>query len=368
MKKKLVISMAFNSGCSIFKVVASFISLTQSAIAADFFSNAPEQSATQDPEYYTCQEICPQDCTCPCQADRSPQKLDYSCEPPICPQVCGCPCPVDESECLRLYTYFLVDGGYRFDRITNETGIQFPNNFEMFDYSTIAKNLQVFEVGGKGLIAFDSHWYARGFYYYGWIVDGDFSEPSLKGKQNGNTQDGLGGFGYLAPINQTCSLGFLGGWAFDEQETILREASLNPFNGLKFTSIWNGPWLGLDFYARNRNGFLFNLGYEFHGANWRGSWLLEHHSSLAYSDQRRGGIAFGHVVYADFLWFINCHFLIDLEVKYQNWSLQSVGIVNSSGSVPFSSSPVCGPVCATTFVKEATWESIGVSLNLGYSF
>src|SRR5579872_6413318 len=191
------------SNFSIFKIAifSSFISFCQIAMAADCSLSAAGQSLISG-----------------YQKNGSIQATDDCCEPEICPQVCGCPCPADENGCLRLYTYFLIDGGYRFDRIKNETGSFFPNNYEMFDESTTAKHLQIYTVGGKALIAFDSHWYARGFYYYGWIVDGDFSDQSLTGKQKGNTQDGLGGFGYLAPINRSCSLGFLGGWAYDEQK------------------------------------------------------------------------------------------------------------------------------------------------------
>ncbi len=286
---------------------------------------------------------------------------------PDCGNVC-CDEP-EEFDCIRLQSYILAHGGYRFDKVQCKTGILFPNNFEMVDDLLTAKNLQIYETGGRALFAFDPHWYIRGFYSYGWIVHGHYSELFLRGKQKGNTQDGLGGLGYLNQINRNCALGVLGGWAFDEQVTKLHDANESPFNGMKFTSIWNGPWLGLDFFAQWSRAFLFNLGYEFHLADWRGSWILQEKNPLpnAFSDERKGGLAFGQVVYGDLNWNF-CHFWLNLAFKYEYFATQSTGTLNSTGSVPFDSAPISGPVSAVTFVKRANWTSYGAALNLGYSF
>ncbi len=303
--------------------------------------------------------------TSPVQVENTPD--DAYANPQNAPPTFCCDIP-EVRGCIRLRSYLFANGGYRFDKVENKTSVLFPNNFEMVNDPLTAKNLQIYQVGARGLFAFDSYWYVKGFYYYGWIVDGDFHDQFARGNLKGNCHDGLGGLGYLIPINRYCSLGYLGGWAYDEQNTVLKDANQNQFNGLKFTSIWNGPWFGLDFYTTYTERFLFNLGYELHLTSWRGSWLLERPLTNAFSDQRKGGFSFGQVVFADFLWYIGCNWALDLELKYQNFSLQSIGFINSSGDAPFSLSEICGPVAATTFVKDATWSSIGVSLNLGYSF
>ena len=276
-------------------------------------------------------------------------------------------CCEEVPACFRLCTMVLAHGGFRFDQLSCTTGVLFPNNYEMFDDQLRAKDLQTYEVGGKALFALGAHWYMRGLYSYGWIFDGRYSDLFLRGKMKGNTQDGMAGIGYLYPINPYCGLGAVGGWAFNEQEPVLEDANEPQFNELRFQSIWNGPWLGLDFFAKSRN-FNVTLGYEFHLASWRGSWLLERELANAFSDQRKGGLSFGQVVYADFRFNLGKHWLIEFEFKYQNWSTQGTGYLNSSGDVPFNSSPISGPVPAITFVKEATWESYGGSFNLGYRF
>jgi hypothetical protein len=276
---------------------------------------------------------------------------------------------VDREVCFRLKTYFLAHGGFRYDQVTCTNGIMFPNNFEMLDDPLSAKHLQIYETGIKALAVFDANWYLKGFYSYGWIVDGDFLDVSISGSQRGSTQDALAGLGYLFMINRSCSLGILGGWGFDEQETKLKDADPAQFENLKFQSIWNGPWLGLDFFAWRQTSFVLNLGYEFHLVDWDGAWLLDQELSNAFSDRRKGGISFGQVVYFDLKWdFYSPHWRADLEFKYQNWATHSSGVMNSTSSRGFDSAPISGPVPAITFVKEAAWSSYGVSLNLGYSF
>lgn len=272
------------------------------------------------------------------------------------------------SSCLTLNTYLLVHGGARFDRIDCTTGMIFSNNFEMLDDELTARKLRIYETGVKALVAFNDDLYIRGFYSYGWICRGNFSDSVLKGNQQGRTQDGEAGLGYLILINPRCSLGFIGGWGYDEQETHLKNANAPIFNGLKFQSIWNGPWLGFDFFARGNSRFLLNLGYEFHLTNWRGAWLLEREVPEAFSDRRKGGMSFGHVVYSNFSWKFCTHFQAEVEFKYQNWSTQSTGFINSTANAGFDSDPVIGPVAIITFIKEASWTSYGLSLNIGYFF
>lgn len=297
------------------------------------------------------------------------------CEPcrlegPCCDSspVLAAPCCEEEPACFRPNAYALAHAGYRRDQLSCTTGILFPNNYEMFDDTLKAQNLQLYEIGGKALFTLGAHWYLRGFYSYGWIFDGRFIDLFLNGKLKGHTQDGMGGIGYCCPVNSWCGLGVVGGWSFNQQEPILKNANVSQFNDLRFQSIWNGPWLGVDFFARGYQWLNVALGYEFHLASWRGSWLLEQELENAFSDQRKGGLSFGQVVYADFRFDLSKRWSIDFEFKYQNWSTQGAGFVNSSGNVPFNSSPISGPVSAITFVKEATWESIGGSFNLGYHY
>ena len=297
---------------------------------------------------------------------RSPYRFD--CEPPQknVPKISN---RSDRDVCFRLASYLLGHGGFRYDKVTCETGILFPNNFEMLDDDLTSKNLQIYETGVKALAAFDENWYMKGFYSYGWIVHGHFSDSSVSGKQRGITQDALAGLGYLIKINRFCSGGLIGGWGFDEQQTRLRDAHPSQFDHLEFQSIWNGPWIGFDFYAWRQTSFVLNLGYEFHLANWRGAWLLDQELPNAFSDRRKAGMSFGQVVYLDLKWdLFSPHWRMDLEFKYQNWSTQSTGFLNSTGNAEFGSAPISGPVSAITFIKEAAWTSYGVSLNIGYSF
>jgi len=280
------------------------------------------------------------------------------------------PGPIEEKCCyFPLKSYFLAHGGFRCDKVTCTSGILFPNNFEMLDDTLRAKHLLIYEAGGKALLAFDANWYLKGFYSYGWITSGTFSNPPISGKLGGFTQDALAGLGYLFTINPSCSLGVLGGWGFDEQETRLKNANPSQFGNLEFQSIWNGPWLGLDFFAWKQSRMKVNLGYEFHWTNWSGAWTLEQELPTAFSDCRKAGMSFGQVAYFDLRWD-SClsNWRVDLEFKYQNWSTQSSGYLNSRQMAEFGSAPIVGPVSAITFIKEATWVSYGVSLNIGYSF
>lgn len=268
--------------------------------------------------------------------------------------------------CVEPRSSFEVHGGFRWDKLQNTVGIVVPNNFKMSNDVLVAKNLAIWEIGGIGEIAIDANWFIKGYYYYGWITGGHFSNEEIRGKERGNTKDAQGGIGFVYPLFYRWALAPQVGWAFNQQKTILHDASPPEFEKLRFLSMWNGPWIGIDFIYE-RNCFTLSGGYEFHLTDWRGSWVLHKALSDAFSDKRKVGTAYGHVIHLNGSWDFAMHWDLNLELKYQNWQTRGIGNLNSKEEALFTSS-LGSAVTLVNFVQKVFWHSWGAALNLGYHF
>lgn len=280
--------------------------------------------------------------------------------------------------------------------------------------SVSARCLDIWQVGFRGRWepTFDCNdfWidnlFARGSAYWGTVSEGDYvhrikSFPvddapnprpfdltrTLGRIYGGRTWDYKIGVGYLFPITPCLRVGPVAGYSYDK----LRFKASNVFGtsitnvpgtdqycsssvdslacvdeGVRFTSKWRGPWLGVD--ARFQLCDIdVNAGYEYHWSYWRGAFKLagpDLQDCFHYSDKRKSYKAYGHEVFVNAHYVVDCFWTVGVGVEYKYYRQP-----RSSRFKP-SDASLEEVGCLSTEVNNfrSNWRPFAVTFDVGYLF
>ncbi len=241
-------------------------------------------------------------------------------------------------------------------------------------------NLSYYQLG------IDGRWNIRNWILrfdgdYAWSTSGDYHDHSkflsvsakTHAKINkGNAQDLTLGAGYFFSFPQLIGLdiGPVGGWSYHHQEYRIHEASTNGFsnpvfNGVDYTNRWEGPWVGIDAQFCFCPFSLY-AGYEYHWGTWHAKWKLRGPDVQPpfLSDARKSNHAIGQLVYLDARWDVWCNWVLGLGLKYQLWHAHH----GSDKPLAKLFQPLIFPNLSKKKVKQVTWSSLSVTIDMGYSF
>lgn len=285
--------------------------------------------------------------------------------------------------CSQQRTDFDFFAGHRWDEVTTLIKAYDPPGTEIFTDDLKIKDLSIYEIGlkGRGLYC---NILVRGAASYGWVNHGkydedthdivfDTREESTAHANSGHTKDATIGIGYLFPLACNAWMGPVAGWTYHQQHFKMSDGETDDIedsilDDLTYTTQWNGPWIGVDMLYQRCN-FLFALGYEYHWAHWKASWDLDGPDisgidGVAFSDRRKGKHGHGNHVYLDGQWnFFPCWY-VGLGFKFDYWTVHNGSEHPKNGSfadVGLSNSE-------RDKVRNASWRSYGITLDLGYTF
>lgn len=274
--------------------------------------------------------------------------------------------------------YFDASGGYRKDKLSAEIHSFDKQNMLIVKDHLKARDLTLYQVGGKGLIGI-CDWFVRGEGYWGWSDKGMYSDASRMAKRyllkrkahlhHGKTKDFTIGAGYFLNF---CflELGPVAGWSYQSQEfkvktarfiTLDEEGSERSKNtGFRYSNHWKGPWLGVD-AKFDLCGFELRSGYSYHWAKWNANWSLKNRAKqkFTFQDNHKSSDAHGQVAYLDFFWGFCPMVNLGVGLKWQQWQGKK------GRKKPLESEKT---EAVSDQVQHARWESFTVSLNLGISF
>lgn len=272
------------------------------------------------------------------------------------------------------YNGFLyLDGGYRWDKISNRVDL-LGANFGNRTSSQTAKKLNSFQLGVKGQLTLNQFLF-KGSYYHGWMAhSGRYEEGFFNGRANGHTDDALGGFGYYFCLNQCTWIAPLAGWSYDELNVTGKsvKVALNgakiPVGDIKYKSRFEGPWFGADIVFQPSPCYWATLGYELHHARWHGTRILENGelglgfgTTTGFSNKRDHKNIWGHVFQVDGTYVFRECWNLGVNLKYQIWKGAGNGHYKRT-VVPVD------PAITTEKVVDVEWESFSVMVHAGYAF
>ncbi len=306
----------------------------------------------------------------------------------------------DDCGCFDPWNNLSLSLGWRRDDIKTSVDSEIPPAAPFFRDTLNAKRLDVWEVGGQLHLTIphfdccccDDWWwldrfYVRGSAYRGWISNGKYTESFTnlnRGRtthetakiHKGRTVDGTVGLGFLYPVCENFAVGPVGGWSYDQVRFSLKDAKFRGIDdpvldGLTYTSTWRGPWVGADLAYNWCVCDCWNIrlegGYEYHWANWRGTWKLKGPDitpCIAFSDHRHSDDAWGQVGYINAWWNLCDCWDVGLGVKYQYWKSKRGGVHPDEGT--FASQGCRRNQEAR--IKDNIWRSLGVTFDIGYTF
>lgn len=297
------------------------------------------------------------------------------------------------AECIEPWNSLSVSGGWSHDDLKSKTRRDVSGESD-FTRHTNVDGINIWKVGADLNLAIPSfgcgcddwwwlnNFYLRGYAYRGWVTSGKLHHKgngdesfSLSAKSHkGRTVNGLIGLGFLFPVCDDFAIGPVGGWSYDQVRVSLKHrhnsgSSDNSYsNPNRFTSTWRGPWVGADF-AWNLClcdcwSFRFVGGYEYHWAHWKGSLSFGDNSGSSSSsgfgsDHRHAKKAHGQVGYVTGWWNVCDCWDVGLGLKYKYYTSNN-GKVHRSVEGSDSS--------ARDRLKNNSWRSIGLTLDLAYRF
>lgn len=254
---------------------------------------------------------------------------------------------------------------------------------------------------GNGLLV-------RGSAYWGWVNDGNYSHrinyapgdltPPVEFDirrdvgviDSGKTWDYKIGAGYLFDICDGIRIGPTVGYSYDKlrfrgsnivgiSSTNFTE-SINEYDqtcitsvdeytcgeeGAKFTSKWQGPWVGVDAQLQFCD-FEINAGYEYHWSDWRAAFTVKEDLTdcYHYSDKRRSNKSHGQEAFLNAHYNVNCFWVVGLGLEYKYYRQPtSTKFRPANGSLPDVG-------CSEDEVNKirSQWRSFAITLDIGYLF
>lgn len=289
-------------------------------------------------------------------------------------------------------------GGWRQDHLRSFSTSTVSDATDLVRGST----LNIWQVGVQGWMSpfmsecepLLNNFFVRGSGSWGWVNDGIYLHRvnAAAGTvitidrgdiSHGHTWDYTVGGGYLFSLCDGIKIGPTGGYSWnkltfkgenvigviDTLDGVLSTAiDPNAYfdEGVLVSSKWYGPWAGLDAFWE-RNGWNLYASYEYHWARWKGGYrsaFPDLADDSHFSDKRSGKGGFGHTGYLGAHYTFCGSWIAGLGVKYQYFRVARGHLTpTAAGGFP----AVGGTADEINHVKT-TWNTVSVSLDLGYSF
>lgn len=269
---------------------------------------------------------------------------------------------------------FDLFGGYRTDEISTIGCALNPNTLPFFTDDLKARNLRIGEMGVEGRLINGKGGLLRGFANYGWLVNGSYRNMAQKNGGSslvskakiraGHVADLSIGLGYLFTIEHYFTIGPLIGWAFDSQKICMHHAESEDYSSpladhFDHTMTWQGPWIGFEM-AYELGSFKFRSGYDFHFANWKGTYKTRSLDieAMFSSKSSRG---YGNATFVDVFYVFCGGWELGVGVKYQYWTSRRDHVTSR-----FFNQKVEG--IGVSKIHCVRWKSCEGHLILGYHF
>ncbi len=281
---------------------------------------------------------------------------------------------------------FSLDAGFRADQIDwNIVG-----NLGGQDVAVLSelnfKNLNIWQVGARGKLAVanndvDYRTYIRGAVDYGWLTNGtardsdyhgnnrtDEISRSLSDLTGNNVVDASIGLGFEKDYWQgRCTLGWLGGYAYSEQNLRLTNGrQLTPLTasiaGLNssYVSKWHGPFAGLDLELRPWRHFSLLGSAEYHWVDYKAKadWNLRDDLAHPVSFRQQANNGNGLVFTLRGRYLFTNNWGLDLSFAYHDFSAQdgTDSTILADGTI------------TTDTLNKVSWKSYTTNLGLTHSF
>lgn len=284
--------------------------------------------------------------------------------------------------------YLDIVNGYRQDKISARLNTYDFENVLREKNSINLNDISIYQLGLKGQVV-ACNLFARGEAYWGWSDNGNYRESSevWQGYPNkskarlhkGRTRDYTVGGGYYLPTCGVFNIGPSGGWSYQSQDFTVHRARYqgyedNFLNGLQLTNTWQGPWAGVD-GQMDFCGYGLRGGYSYHWATWEGKWHQkardcdwQGEENLGFTEKCRSSNARGQVAYIDILWSMCPCVELGLGFKWQRWEANNGKQKHKKKDCLEGLGNQVAAWRNTDKLKNATWESWTVSLDLGIAF
>lgn len=294
------------------------------------------------------------------------------------------------------------EAGYRRDNLSWKHS--FPSSDPVFSSSLKFKDIDIFQIGLKGRTTLGCNLYLRANAYWGWVLNGDFTQrftaynsPYNSYYFNDNFRTGLTFeednctpiddkyvYGVGAAIGYPfffcdCSLivAPVIGYAVDEQDLSVEDEGLSfahyydlffPESGTeccehKFHTRWYGPFVGVDFSYRPSNEcWSLYAELEYHWGNFTGK---RHGHGFDFFDHCRhtSRDANGWVFAAGADYDLSNCWTVGISVKFQDWS------ATRHRRECFSDySSYFGSFCENRSRDNHKWHSYAINLTVGREF
>lgn len=269
--------------------------------------------------------------------------------------------------------------GYRQDRISTAIETLDASGQRIESNNLSIAHLSIWELGLRAAALVEHRWIMRGQAVAGLIADGRCKENAsnpltssvIRAKTHGYvSQDYSASIGYRFPVNPCLDIAALAGWSLNNLQVRFRDAKLNGVadtitEDARYALQWQGPWLGFETYSRI-DCYDLNAGYEFHLPHWRAKYKLKQRpiASSSFTDKREAKDALGNVFYLELGYVAFCHLEVRLRTQYQYWIAKHGHVEATTGNVEL----LGFEPGQEDKMRKATWQSIGIQLQLGYAF
>jgi hypothetical protein len=282
-------------------------------------------------------------------------------------------CSWDELFCdVGGLNYIGLDTGYRYDKVANRA-VAYGADRPVFASTQEQNSVNSYILGVKG--RYECHRIIfKGFYHYGWIGDGHYSEAGLRGCISGHVQDGSLAIGYALPSNCCWLTAFYAGWSYDGLRSKVRHThgcrdSFHPnFGKTDIKTSICGPWVGSDVIFTPCTNFELTLAEELHWGRWSGeNRYRDRHPRFeygpidGYSNSRSLHNMWGNVFRIEGLYkMCNC-WEVGLNLDYTVWA--------SSGHGRFNGREGEGDLALHhRKIIDVKWTSFSATATIAYAF
>lgn len=282
-----------------------------------------------------------------------------------------------EEEASWIQQEFTVATGYRRDHfdwnIAGDSNGQNPNILSELTW----KNLEIYQVGGKGTLTAGKYLSLRGALDFGWIYNGDNQDSDYNlddrggefSRSNNKANDGSvldASIGMGVPWKtQVGTHPFritpLAGYSYHEQRLKILKGfqaipATGPFGGLgsEYEAKWKGPWLGLDLWLKPAARWTLLGTFEYHWADYRADARWNLRTDLAQPKSfRHSADGSGIVGSLGIGYSLPNEWILNMSGQIQDWSTDS----------GLDTTFYRNGTTAQTRLNEVNWDSFSVTLG-----
>jgi len=281
---------------------------------------------------------------------------------------------------------FGLNAGFRVDQIDwNIAGNLAGQDIDVLSDMDF-KDLNIWQVGARGKLAVGSNHvdyrtYIRGALDFGWLTDGAGRDSDFHGNnrtnevsrsfsdiKGNNVFDGSIGLGFEKDYWQgRCTLGWLGGYSYSEQDLhltngrqLLPTGATIPNLDSTYTSKWHGPFVGLDLELRPWRHFSLLGSAEYHWVDYeaKADWNLREGLAHPVSFKHEANNGDGVVLALRGRYQFNSGWDLDLIFDYRDFSVKD-GTDRTT---------LADGTSTSGRLNEANWTSYTTSVGLTHRF